>query len=122
MNISIFGYRDIHIDPIEIITGFSQAKVNLATVDHIVSGGATGADSIAEKIAKEHNISTMIFKPDWNKHGRSAGVVRNTEIVKNSDIGFAIVNKPLPESKGTYDTYKKSQRAGKPVHLLVITK
>ena len=118
MNIAIFGSRDIPIEQSKQVFDLIQSKVNLLTADHIVSGGAKGADTIAEIIAKEHSIKTLIFKPDWTKHGKAAGMVRNTDIVKNADMGFAIVNKPLQESKGTFDSFKKFLKAGKPVFLI----
>ena len=46
----------------------------------IVSGGARGADSLAEKYADEHNYEKHIILADWNKHGRSAGYRRNEEM------------------------------------------
>src|SRR5690242_4999307 len=58
-------------------------------VSLIVSGGAAGADSMAEKWALENNVKTCIFKPDWEKHGKSAGFIRNKDIVDNSDLILA---------------------------------
>ena len=55
----------------------------------IVSGGARGADKLGEKWAIENNIPTQIFLPDWGKHGKSAGFVRNEDIVQNSDVVIA---------------------------------
>lgn len=45
----------------------------------IVSGGAKGADSLAEEYAKKHCYPLMIFPADWSK-GNSAGYVRNTKM------------------------------------------
>ena len=58
-------------------------------IDLIVSGGATGADSLAERYAKEENINTMIFKPDWKTHGKAAGFIRNRDIVVNGNLVVA---------------------------------
>ena len=46
----------------------------------IVSGGATGADHMAEKYAEERNIPIKIFKADWQRYGKSAGYWRNIEM------------------------------------------
>ena len=39
-----------------------KTKINM-----IVSGGAKGADKLAEKYAKENKIPTKIFIPNWKK-------------------------------------------------------
>ena len=46
----------------------------------IVSGGAKGADSLAEKYAKEKGYDTRIFPAEWDKYGKSAGYRRNEQM------------------------------------------
>lgn len=46
----------------------------------IVSGGARGADSLAERYANEHDLDLKVFPANWDKHGRSAGYIRNAEM------------------------------------------
>lgn len=67
-------------------------------ITRIVSGGAKGADSLSEQYAKEEGIPTQIFKPDWEKHGKAAGFIRNRDIVENSDMVIAFHD---GQSKGT---------------------
>lgn len=55
----------------------------------IVSGGAAGADLLGEKWADENKIKTCIYYPDWNKYGKSAGMIRNKDIVDDSDLIIA---------------------------------
>lgn len=43
----------------------------------IVSGGARGADSLAEEYAKELSIPIKIFRANWVLYGKSAGYKRN---------------------------------------------
>lgn len=45
----------------------------------IVSGGASGADSLAERYAEENGFSLRIFPADW-KIGASAGYRRNEKM------------------------------------------
>ncbi len=52
----------------------------------ILSGNARGADSLGIKFAKNNNLPFEIFNPDWMKHGRSAGIVRNVEMAKTADF------------------------------------
>lgn len=43
----------------------------------IVSGGARGADTLAEQYAKERGYKSFVIPAEWDKYGRSAGYVRN---------------------------------------------
>lgn len=60
----------------------------------IVSGGARGADAMAEQYATDRGIKFMKFPADWEQYGRAAGYVRNAEMAKycagprNACIGF----------------------------------
>lgn len=47
---------------------------------HIVSGGAKGADTLAEWYAKERGYQMHVFPADWNRFGKSAGYRRNEQM------------------------------------------
>lgn len=53
-----------------------------------ISGGAKGIDSFIKTYCIENNFSIEEIKPDWNKYGKSAGVLRNKEIIEQSDINL----------------------------------
>ena len=86
--------------------------------DIIVSGGCPkGGDRFAELIAKEQNIPIIIYPADWEKHGRAAGFIRNTDIADKSDVLIACVSDD--RTGGTEDTIKKFQKLNKgEVHLV----
>jgi hypothetical protein len=88
-------------------------------ITKIVSGGARGSDSLAERYAKEHNIPTQIFLPDWEKNGKSAGFKRNTDIVNESDMIVAFWDET---SKGTLDSIKKAEKLNKKILIINIKK
>ena len=79
MKIAIIGSRSF--DNYEYL----KEKLSGVPITHIVSGGAAGADSLAERYSKEHNIPITVFKPDYAKNGRAATHVRNREIIHSSD-------------------------------------
>jgi len=74
--------------------------------DHIVSGGCQkGGDRLAELLAKENQIPIKIHYACWRKFGKAAGMIRNTDIAKESDVLIAIV--AGDRTGGTEDTIKK---------------
>ena len=85
----------------------------------IVSGGAKGADSLGEKWAEENNIKTCIYKPDWDTHGKSAGFIRNKDIVNESDIVIAFWDSL---SRGTEHSIKLTREMGKEVRIVYFNK
>lgn len=87
------------------------AKYPTAT---IVSGGARGVDRWAEAAARCHGLPCDVIYPDWGKHGKAAGIIRNTEIVQRAThvLGFWD-----GFSRGTADSLKKARKAGKPVGI-----
>lgn len=74
---------------------------------------------MAAEIAKQISSDTgklVGIEPhpaDWNKHGRSAGPIRNQEMLDSGlNFCFAFVDKPLAESKGTADMVRRCRAAG----------
>ena len=112
MNIAIIGSRKF--------SNYSFMKnsilniVKIEDIDYVVSGGAKGADTLGELFAKEYNLKTMIFKPEWNRYGKAAGMIRNSDIVKNADIIIAF---PIGASKGTYDSISKGKKLNKTIYI-----
>ena len=49
----------------------------------IVSGGARGADALAERFAREHGYLLTVFNADWETYGKSAGYRRNERMHKH---------------------------------------
>ena len=85
--------------------------------DLIISGGAKGVDTLAEEYAEEHQIPTLILKPDWKTHGKAAGPLRNTDIVNEATNILAF---PSKYGRGTQDTIKKAEKAGKPLTVYCV--
>ncbi len=82
----------------------------------IISGGAVGADQLAERWANRQGIKTLIFRPDWEKYGKSAGVIRNREIVAHADMLVAFWD---GESKGTGYTIEFARQNGLDVQTVL---
>lgn len=70
----------------------------------IVSGGAIGVDSMAQRFAKEYGYNIYIIYPKYHIYGKSATFIRNKEIVKNSNIVVAFYQKGRFKQGGTANT------------------
>ena len=81
----------------------------------IISGHASGADTLAEKYAEEVGIETLIFKPDWQKMGRSAGYIRNKQIVENAQVLCVFWD---AFSKGTEHSINLAKEMKKPTFII----
>jgi hypothetical protein len=80
-----------------------------APISSIVSGGAKGADSLAEKYARENNIPITIYNPDYKRFGRSAPLKRNIQILEDCELvlAFTSVSSLTP---GTAFTMKEARK------------
>ena len=106
MKLAVIGSRDFeNIDMLNQVLMKHREEITL-----VISGGAKGADAMAEQWAKDKGIETLIFLPDWSKYGRSAGVVRNQDIIKSCDMCIAFWD---GKSKGTASGIRLCKKYGK---------
>lgn len=82
----------------------------------LVSGGARGVDTWAENYADSMGWKKKIFLADWDKHGKSAGYIRNQQIVDYADKIVAFWD---GQSKGTWSTIQMAMKANKPIDIYV---
>lgn len=81
-----------------------------ATEVIIVSGHATGADSLGERYAAERGLQCELHPADWSK-GRAAGPIRNAEMASIADalIAFPKVGEL---NKGTKNMISQAESKG----------
>ena len=108
MRIAIIGSRSLNID----ISKFVSEKTTT-----IVSGGAKGIDRQAEKYADEKFIPKLIIKPEYDKYGNKAPLIRNKVIVNLADVIIAIWD---GKSRGTKYTIDYAKKIGKDVRVYKI--
>lgn len=92
------------------LDGFIQSSVDYV----IVSGGAKGADQLAEKYAEKKGYDMIIYTPKWSQ-GKMAGPLRNQKIVDKSDEIVAFWDGKTPGTKSTIQIARKCE---KPVHII----
>ena len=79
----------------------------------LISGGAKGADTIAEQWAESHNLVIEQHKPNWKQHGRGAGIIRNKEMVLASDFVVIFWDGKSRGTKSVIDFCKKQEKPHK---------
>ena len=87
----------------------------LNKISLIISGGAIGADTLAQRYAKENGIPIQIYYPIYKKYGKKAPLVRNVIIANLCEkmVAFA-----YPDSRGTRHVVKKAKDLDKDVVVI----
>ena len=109
MKLAVVGSRTFN--DYDLLKSKLDAIHNRKPITVIVSGGAKGADSLAERWARENRIELLIFTPDWDKYGKRAGFIRNEDIIKNSDAVIAFWDGTSKGTKHDIDLAKKYEKS-----------
>lgn len=76
-------------------------------ITKIISGGAKGADKLAEKYAQERGIPVETYLPDYGHYGKTAPLKRNIQIVEASEQLIAFWD---GKSRGTSFTINEARK------------
>ena len=97
------------------ITDFDLSPYIPENVDTIISGGASGVDTLAEKYADDHRLSKIIIRPEYNLYKRAAPIIRNKKMVDMADLVLVIWD---GVSKGSQSTIKYTREQGKDIKIV----
>ncbi len=112
MKLAVIGSRTF--DDYKILCVVIDQLKEVFPISTIVTGGAKGADSLAEKYAYHNKLALEIYKPDWEQYGKSAGFIRNSTIWDNSDMGIAFWD---GMSKGTAHSFNIAKKQNKKLYI-----
>ena len=84
-------------------------------IAQVITGGARGADQLGYRWAWKHAIKHQLFRADWERFGKSAGVRRNHQMAQAGDILLAFWD---GRSAGTHHMISCMQQLGKPVVVI----
>ena len=74
----VAGCRDYYnYDEAKSYIDYCISNIRKENIIVIVSGGASGADALGERYAKENGFDIERYPADWQTYGRSAGPKRN---------------------------------------------
>ena len=83
----------------------------------VVHGDAPGADTLAGQIAVLFGFKVEAYPADWNKYGKKAGFIRNSEMINlGADICLAFIR---AESRGATMCADLAEKAGIPVKRFI---
>jgi hypothetical protein len=98
--------------------GFTDVARLFVNLDHfharwpitaIISGTASGADTLGEQWAKNRGVPVVRMPADWNTHGKSAGYKRNEQMAEVADYLLAFWD---GKSRGTKHMIDIAARRG----------
>ena len=110
MKLAVIGSRNFTDK--EVLFDYLQKFIENNNVELIISGGAKGADRMAEQFAKEHGIETQIFKLEYAKYGRGAPFILNEKIIATCDTVIAFWD---GESRGTKNALNTAEKLKKKI-------
>ena len=81
-------------------------------ITQVLTGGARGADQLGYRWAWKHQVRHQLFRADWERFGKSAGMRRNHQMAQAGDVLVACWD---GQSPGTAHMIQRMEQLGKPV-------
>lgn len=106
MKVLVCGGRD-YTDAEMIASVLSKLHTE-QRITNLITGGAKGADALAEQWAVEKKISVARYPANWHAHGRGAGPRRNQHMLDASKPQLVVA---FPGGKGTQDMIRRADKA-----------
>lgn len=111
MNVIVTGSR--HWSDTSYIYGALDALHAMRPIWRIVQGGARGVDRIAQDWADDRLIESITYPADWATYGRSAGPLRNKQMLEEGRPDLIVAFHPaIDRSKGTRHMVRIADEAG----------
>lgn len=99
------------------ITDFDISPYIPEGVSVIISGGAGGVDTLAEKYADKMKLSKYIIRPNYARYKKGAPLKRNDEMVDMCDMVLVFWD---GVSNGTKHTIDYAAKIGKSIDVVKI--
>lgn len=121
MKLGIVGSREcnLRVEDLEFIIGKLYKDKKIGRVTEIISGGADGADILADAVARKRGVKMIIHYPKLSQYkakGKEIFFERNKRIAEECDVLLALYN-PNGRS-GTANTVRYAKEFKKPIFFV----
>jgi hypothetical protein len=107
MRVLVCGGRDY--SDFEHLSKVLDQHYRARPFSHLIHGGASGADALADRWAADNHVFRLPFYAEWKVFGRSAGPIRNGRMIEEGKPDLVLA---FPGGRGTADMISKSEAAG----------
>ena len=98
-----------------LIASLIETHLKDIDITEVVSGTALGVDQGGELYAQRNSIPVLRFPANWDKHGKSAGHIRNAEMAEHADALIAVWD---GVSRGTRHMIDLAEKKGLVVKII----
>lgn len=113
MRVLVCGSR--HFNDYELL----ERTLETLDITTIIEGEARGADRLARRYAERRGLDVLPFPALWDKHGRAAGPIRNTQMLVEGRPELVVAFRG-PNSRGTQNMINQAEKAGIEVRIIEI--
>lgn len=107
MRVLVRGGRDWR--DTEFLYRYLDALHKNTPINVLIEGNARGVDRIAGYWARHQRIENLKFHADWHEHGKSAGAIRNQQMLDEGKPDLVVA---FPGGRGTADMVKRAKATG----------
>jgi hypothetical protein len=86
-------------------------------ITQVLTGGARGADQLGYRWAWKHAVRHQLFRAEWERFGKAAGMRRNHQMAQAGDVLVACWD---GQSPGTRHMIQCMEQLGKPVVVVSV--
>ncbi len=83
-------------------------------IKHVLCGGARGVDELGKAWAEHYGIPVYEFPANWDRYKKSAGIIRNIQMVEHADALLAVWD---GVSNGTRHVIGEAKKQGLRVYV-----
>lgn len=113
VRVIIAGSRDIR----DANAVYEAIKASGFSITTILSGCATGVDTIGECYAKHYAIPVEKHPADWATNGRAAGPIRNDYMARHADALILVWD---GKSRGSASMLRLAKERGLQIHEVIV--
>lgn len=113
MRVIVCGGRNFAGDAAWNLVMDTLTEIHAETpISAVIEGGAPGADRLGRYWAQMRGIKVVTVPALWSEHGRYAGPIRNTRMVREFAPDLVVA---FPGGRGTEDMVRQADQFAVPV-------